>query len=371
MRHRAQEFASRVLRPAMVQRDRDGVFVSELYRQCGREGFPGLPFPARYGGGGQSWLAFLLAVEAFARVDAAFSIAFSVTADLSALLHALGTEEQKKQFLEPLVRGTHVAAFGLTEIQAGSDARGIQTRARREGGFWVLNGHKAYITNSGTDITLFAAVFCVTGERPEGQSSYSCLLVPNGTPGFLVQPRENKLGLRSADMHRLLFEECRVPEANLLGREGEGLHAALGTLDFGRVILAAAALGLAQACFDEMLRYAQERTAFGSPLGAQQSIQFELAQFEAELALTRLAVYQAARCFAEGTLTRSECAIAKLQASELCQRIAVAAVDLLGAAGFMNDSDVARFYRDAKAMPIVEGTSHIQKLIIARELGLH
>jgi len=370
IRNTARQFADKELRPGAAEREAAGVFPYELYRSCGELGFTGAPFPEEYGGVGASWLSFVLAVEEFCRVDSAFATSIMVTADVAHLLNQLGTEEQKRRWMEPLVRGTHIAAFGLTEPDCGSDTQSMRTKAELVGGEWVLNGSKAFITNSGTDITLCVVVFCVSGERPDGRKEFSCILVPSGTPGLTVSPAEHKIGWKSSDTHELLFDDCRVPESNLVGVRGSGLREALAKLGIGRVIVAAAALGLAQGCLDECIRYANDRSAFGAPIGTFQAIRHKIAEMATQVTASRLMVYQVVRAFEAGQMTPKDASMVKLFVAETAQRAAVDACDIFGGMGFMEEVPVARFYRDAKALTIVEGTSNIQKMVIARQLGL-
>ena len=365
-----REFAEKELRPGAAERDAAGTFPRELFRRCTELGFTGIPFPEEYGGVGANWMSFVLALEEFCRVDPSFAVTLSVTVDVASLLNELGTEEQKRQWMEPLVRGTHIGAFGLTESDGGSDIQSMRTRAQLEDGHWAINGSKAFITNAGTDISLFVIVFCVTGQRSRGRKEFSGIVVPTGTPGYAVSPQEHKIGLKSSDTRQLVFEDCRVPESNLVGPHRNGLHAALDMLQLGRLTVAACALGLAQGCLDECIRYAHDRSAFGRPIGAFQAIQHKIAEMATKITATRSLVYQATRAFEAGRLTPKDASMAKLFATEVAQRIAVDACDIFGGMGFMEDVPVARFYRDVKAFTIVEGTSNIQKMIIARELGL-
>ena len=254
----AREFAEEQLRPGATERDAAGAFPYDLFRRCAELGFTGIPFSEEYGGVGASWMPFVLALEEISRVDVSFAVTLSVTTDVASILNVLGTEEQKRRWMEPLVRGTHIGAFGLTEPDGGSDVQSMPTKAGLEDGHWVINGSKAFITNSGTDISLFVIVFAITGQRPDGRKEFSGILVPNGTPGYTVMLPEYKIGWKRSDTHQLLFEDCRVPEGNLIGERGKGLHAALNMLQLGRVTVAATAVGLAQMCLDECIRYGHD-----------------------------------------------------------------------------------------------------------------
>lgn len=365
-----REFVDAEVRPEAAARDAAGTFPVHLVRRAGELGLTGIPFPEHYGGGEAGWMPFVLAVEEISRADVSLAVTLFVSINVANLVYTLGSQEIKEHWLPPLVRGTHVGAFALTEPDAGSDNQSMRTTARIEDGQWVVNGQKAFITNSGTDITLFTIVFCVTGTRADGRKEFSSILVPTDTPGFTVLPAYRKLGLRSSATRPLVFEDCRVPEHHLLGERGAGLRYALGALQFGRVLVAASALGLAQGCLDECLRYAHERIAFGRPIGAFQAVQHQLAQMATEITAARLMVYHATRLFEAGRLTPLVASQTKLFVTEMAQRIAVAACDLFGGAGFMEETPVARFYRDVKAMTIVDGTTNIQRYLVARALGL-
>jgi alkylation response protein AidB-like acyl-CoA dehydrogenase len=286
-------------------------------------------------------------------------------------IYRFGTEEQKREWLPRLLSGEALAAFGLTEPGFGSDAGGAQTRAVLDEatGEWVINGSKAFITNSGTDITVLIAVAAVTGEV-DGRKEISTILVPAGTPGLTVAPGYSKVGWCASDTHELTFDDVRVPAANLLGQRGRGYAQFLQTLDEGRVAIAALATGLAQGCLDESVRYAQQRHAFGQPIGDFQAIQFKIADMEVRAHTSRLAWHDAAQRMARGEDFKRQAAVAKLHASECAVANAREATQVHGGYGFMNEFPVARFWRDAKVLEIGEGTSEVQRMIIARDLGL-
>jgi short/branched chain acyl-CoA dehydrogenase len=284
-------------------------------------------------------------------------------------LYRFGSEEQKQRWLPAMCAGEALGAFGLTEPGGGSDAGATATTARRDGAEWVINGSKAFITNSGTDITSLVTVAAVTG-RDGDRKQISAIIVPAGAPGFTVSKKYSKVGWNASDTRALSFDDCRVPVANLLGTEGRGLAQFLSTLDEGRVAIAALSVGLAQGCVDECLRYVNEREAFGHTIGSYQSIQFKIADMEARVHTARLAYYAAAAKLIRGEPFKREAAIAKLTASNAAMDNSRDATQIFGGYGFMNEYPVARFYRDAKILEIGEGTSEVQRMLIARELGL-
>jgi alkylation response protein AidB-like acyl-CoA dehydrogenase len=285
-------------------------------------------------------------------------------------IYRFGSEEQKRRWLPALAAGQQLGAFGLTEPGGGSDAGATRTTARLDGDEWVINGSKAFITNSGTDITSVVTVTAITGAGPDGRKEISAIMVPAGTPGFRVAPKYSKVGWSASDTHELFFDDCRVPAANLLGERGRGYAQFLSILDEGRVAIAALSVGLAQGCVDESVRYAREREAFGHPIGHYQAIQFKIADMEARAYTARLAYYAAAARMLRGEPFKKEAAIAKLVASNAAMDNARDATQIFGGYGFMNEYPVGRFYRDAKILEIGEGTSEVQRMLIARELGL-
>ena len=285
-------------------------------------------------------------------------------------IYRFGTEEQKRRWLPPLLRGEALAAFGLTEPGTGSDAGGTETRAVLDGDEWVINGAKAFITNSGTDITTLVTVTAVTGTNPDGSKELSTIIVPSGTPGCTVAPGYSKVGWCASDTHELTFDGVRVPAANLLGERGRGYAQFLRILDEGRIAIAALAVGLSQGCVDESIKYARERHAFGKPIGDFQAISFKIADMEKRTHLSRLAYYEAARLMLAGDDFKRASAIAKLYATESAVDNARDATQIHGGYGFMNEFPVARFWRDSKILEIGEGTSEVQRMIISRDLGL-
>jgi alkylation response protein AidB-like acyl-CoA dehydrogenase len=347
-------------------------FPYDVVAQMGRMGLFGLPVPEEHGGMGGDYFALCLALEELARVDSSVAITLEAAVGLGIMpIYRYGTEAQKRQWLPPLCSGEMLAAFGLTEPSGGSDVAGaMRTRARLEARHWVIDGSKAFITNSGTDITGVVAVAAVTGAREDGRPEISTILVPSGTPGFTVSKKYSKVGWSASDTRELSFDGCRVPEGNLLGERGRGYAQFLRTLDEGRIAIAAVSTGLAQGCVDESLRHARDREAFGHPIGHYQAIQFKIADMEARAHTARLTYYHAAAKMLAGEPFKKEAAIAKLTASGAAMDNARDATQIFGGYGFMNEYPVGRFYRDAKILEIGEGTSEVQRMLIARELGM-
>jgi short/branched chain acyl-CoA dehydrogenase len=372
LRQSVAEFAHEVVAPVIAEHYERHTFPYEIVRQMGKMGLFGLPFPEQYGGMGGDYFALGVAIEELARVDSSVAITLEAAVSLGAMpIFRFGTEQQKDTWLPRLVSGEALAAFGLTEPGFGSDAGGAQTRAVLDESTneWVINGSKAFITNSGTDITVVIAVAAVTGEH-DGTKELSTILVPTGTAGLTVLPGYSKVGWCASDTHELAFEDVRVPAANLLGQRGRGFAQFLQTLDEGRVAIAALATGLSQGCVDESLRYAQQRQAFGHPISTYQAIQFKIADMEARTHTSRLAWHDAASRLVTGLDIKRQAAIAKLHASEAAVTNAREATQIHGGYGFMNEYPVARFWRDSKVLEIGEGTSEVQRMIIARDLGL-
>jgi len=368
LRSSVREFAREVVAPAIAEHYEQHTFPYEIVRQMGKMGLFGLPFAEEYGGMGGGYFALCLALEELARVDSSVAITLEAAISLGAMpIYRFGTQEQKAQWLPRLTSGEALAGFGLTEPGAGSDASGTQTRAVLDEatGEWVINGTKAFITNSGTDITAFVTVTALTGP-----DELSAIIVPSGTPGFTVAPGYSKVGWCASDTHELHFDDVRVPAANLLGERGRGYAQFLRILDEGRIAIAALATGLAQGCVDESLAYAGQRRAFGQPIGQFQAIQFKVADMEMRAHTARLAWYDAAARLESGDGFKHQAAIAKLYASQAAVDNAREATQVYGGYGFMNETPVARFWRDSKILEIGEGTSEVQRMIIARELGM-
>jgi short/branched chain acyl-CoA dehydrogenase len=367
-------FARDVVAPVIGGLYERGEFPYDIVAQMGRMGLFGLPVPEEYGGMGGDYFALCLALEELARVDSSVAITLEAGVGLGIMpVYRFGTEAQKREWLPALCAGEKLSAFGLTEPGGGTDVAGaMKTRARlvEAGGEWVIDGSKSFITNSGTSITAVVGVAAVTGTRQDGKPEISTILVPAGTPGFTVAPEYSKVGWCASDTHELSFSGCRVPEANLLGERGRGYAQFLRTLDEGRVAIAALSTGLAQGCVDESLAYVRERTAFGGPIGRFQALQFKIADMEVRTHNARLAWWHAAAKMLAGEPFKKEAAIAKLTASDAAMDNARDATQIFGGYGFMNESAVGRFYRDAKILEIGEGTSEVQRMLIARELGL-
>jgi len=359
-------FAEEVVAPVAAGYDEREEFPLDVVRRMGKMGLFGIPFPEEYGGQGADLQTLCLAIEELARADSSVAITLEAAVGLGGgPIARFGTEEQKQEWLPRMCRGEILGSFALTEPGGGSDASAVKTTARLEDGEWVIDGTKAFITNSGTPISAVCAVAARTGEN-----EISAILVPNGTHGFTVGPSYRKLGWHASDTHELAFSGCRVPEANLLGERGRGYAQFLEILDEGRVAIAALSVGLAQACLDASVSYAKERSAFGHEIGSYEAVQFKVADMKVAVENARLAVRRAAWLRDAGRPFKAEAAIAKLSASEAAVDAAREAVQIHGGYGFMEEFSVARFYRDAKILEIGEGTSEIQRLVIARELGL-
>ncbi|MCQ4082858.1 acyl-CoA dehydrogenase family protein [Streptomyces sp. RB6PN25] len=373
LRRTVEEFAHEVVAPKIGEFYEHHEFPYEIVREMGRMGLFGLPFPEEYGGMAGDYFALCLALEELARVDSSVAITLEAGVSLGAMpIFRFGTEAQKNQWLPKLCSGELLGAFGLTEPECGSDAGGTRTTARldEETGEWVINGTKCFITNSGTEITGLVTVTAVTGRKPDGRPEISSIIVPSGTPGFTVAPPYSKVGWNASDTRELSFADCRVPAANLLGEPGRGYAQFLRILDEGRIAISALATGLAQGCVDESVTYAKTRQAFGKPIGDNQAIQFKLADMEMRAHTARLAWRDAASRLLHGDPFKKEAALAKLYSSEIAVTNAREATQIHGGYGFMNEYPVARFWRDSKILEIGEGTSEVQRMLIARELGL-
>jgi short/branched chain acyl-CoA dehydrogenase len=371
LRKTVEQFARETVAPVIGDFYERDAFPYDIVAGMGRMGLFGLPFPEEYGGMGGDYLALALALEELARVDSSVAITLEAGVGLGMMpIYRFGTEAQKQQWLPALCAGQMLGAFGLTEPGSGSDAGALRTVARLDGDQWVINGTKAFITNSGTDITGLVTVTAVTGERADGRKEISAIIVPSGTPGFTVAKKYSKVGWNASDTHELSFTDCRVPVANLLGERGRGFAQFMQTLDEGRIAIAALGTGLAQGCVDESLRYVRERVAFGRPIGEFQAIQFKIADMEARTHTARLAYYHAAAKLVAGEPVKKDAAIAKLVSSNAAMDNARDATQIFGGYGFMNEFPVGRFYRDAKILEIGEGTSEVQRMLIARELGV-
>ncbi|MBQ0862945.1 acyl-CoA dehydrogenase family protein [Streptomyces smyrnaeus] len=373
LRRTVEEFAHDVVAPKIGEFYEQHEFPYDIVRQMGSMGLFGLPFPEEYGGMGGDYLALCLALEELARVDSSVAITLEAGVSLGAMpLYLFGTEEQKREWLPRLCAGEILGAFGLTEPECGSDAGGTRTTAvlDEKTDEWVINGTKSFITNSGTQITGLVTVTAVTGRKDDGAPRISTIIVPSGTPGFTVAPAYSKVGWNASDTHELSFTDVRVPHANLLGEPGRGYAQFLRILDEGRIAISALATGLAQGCVDESVRYANTRTAFGKPIGANQAIQFKIADMEMRAHTSRVAWRDAAARLMAGEPFKKEAALAKLYSSEIAVTNAREATQIHGGYGFMNEYPVARMWRDAKILEIGEGTSEVQRMLVARELGV-
>ncbi|MDQ4119529.1 MAG: acyl-CoA dehydrogenase family protein [Actinomycetota bacterium] len=371
LRETVEEFARKEVAPVIGDLYIREEFPYDIVRAMGEMGLFGLPIPEQYGGMGGDYYALCLVLEELARVDSSVAITVEAGTSLGAMpIYRFGTDEQKARWLPDIAAGRALGAFGLTEPGGGSDAGATRTTARLDGDEWVINGSKCFITNSGTDITSVVTVTAVTGEKPGGGKEISAILVPSGTPGFRVGGKYSKVGWNCSDTRELFFDDVRVPAANLLGERGRGYAQFLSILDEGRVAIAALSVGLAQGCVDESLRYAHEREAFGHPIGDYQAIQFKIADMDARAHTARLAWRHAADKLVRGEPFKKEAAIAKLVASNAAMDNARDATQIFGGYGFMNEYPVGRFYRDAKILEVGEGTSEVQKMLIARQLGL-
>jgi short/branched chain acyl-CoA dehydrogenase len=370
-RKAVRAFAEEVVAPRAEEMDRTEELPLDIVKQMAELGLFGLPFPEEYGGQGADLLTLCLAIEELARVDSSIAITLEAAVGLGANpIYRHGTEEQKQRWLAPMCRGEILGAFGLTEPGGGSDAGATKTTARLEDGQWVINGSKALITNSGTAISKVCTITAVTGRDPDGRNEISAIIIPTETPGFGVGKSYRKLGWRASDTHELSFNDCRVPEENLLGERGKGFAQFLETLDDGRIAIAALAVGLTQGCLDESLKYAHEREAFGKAIGSFQAIQFKLADLRVAAETARLATYWAAWLRDQGRPFKAAASVAKLYSSEVAVTAAREAVQIHGGYGFVEEFPVARFYRDSKVLEIGEGTSEVQRVLIARDLGL-
>ncbi|HXA12685.1 MAG TPA: acyl-CoA dehydrogenase family protein [Mycobacterium sp.] len=365
-----RDFAQSVVAPVAAQHDAEHSFPYEVVSGMADMGLFGLPFPEEFGGMGGDYFALCLALEELGKVDQSVAITLEAGVSLGAMpVYRFGNEAQKQEWLPQLTSGRALAAFGLTEPGGGSDAGATKTTARLDDGHWVINGSKQFITNSGTDITKLISVTAVTGNAGD-RKEISSILVPVPSPGFTAGPAYNKVGWNASDTHPLSFDDVRVPEENLLGERGRGYANFLLILDEGRIAIAAVAVGAAQGCVDDSIKYAKQREAFGQPIGRNQAIAFKIARMEARAHTARTAYYDAAALMLAGKPFKKEAAIAKLVASEAAMDNARDATQIHGGYGFMNEFAVARHYRDSKILEIGEGTTEVQLMVIARDAGL-
>ncbi|MEO8898267.1 MAG: acyl-CoA dehydrogenase family protein [Candidatus Dormibacter sp.] len=368
IRNTVRAFARDEVAPRAAAYDQSGEFPYDLVAGMARLGLFALPFPESDGGAGGDFLSYCLALEEIARADASVAITLEAAVSLGiSPIISFGTSEQKQRWLPDLLAGEKLWAFGLTEPEAGSDAGGTQTRADRGGDDWVINGRKVFITNAGTDISAGVTVTAITGEE-DGTRQISAIAVERGTPGYEQAPKYRKLGWRASDTRELLFDDCRVPFANLIGAEGAGYRQFLQILEGGRVAIAALSVGVAQACLDASLSHSSQRHQFGQPIARFQATQFKLADMATQIELSRLMTWRAATAIDAGQSATPYASMAKLHASEVATACANQAVQIHGGYGFMEESPVARYYRDVKVNEIGEGTSEVQRILIARHL---
>jgi short-chain 2-methylacyl-CoA dehydrogenase len=366
VRRTVREFALERIAPVAEELDRESRFPYELVAELAELGLMGMPIPEEYGGAGADTLAYAIAIEELTRIDSSVAITVAAHTSLGTMpIFLYGTEEQKRKWLPELASGRKLAAFGLTEPQAGSDAGATRTTAELRDGQWTIAGSKIFITNAGTDITA-----CVTITARTGDGEISNLIVPNGTPGYRISKPMKKLGWRASDTRELSFQNCAVPEENLLGERGRGLQQFLEILDGGRISVAAMGVGLAQGAYELAYAYAQEREQFGRPIASFQAIQFRLADMATEIEAGRALVYKAAWLKDQGRPFAREAAMAKLYTGELSNRVANWALQIHGGYGYMDEYAVSRLFRDQKILEIGEGTNEVQRMVIAKHLGL-
>jgi alkylation response protein AidB-like acyl-CoA dehydrogenase len=369
LRDTVRDFARNEVAPVAEELDRTKAFPYELVEKMGEMGLMGIPFPEEYGGGGADTLSYAIAVEELTRIDSSVAITMAAHTSLGTMpIHLWGTDEQKAEWMPELTAGRRLAAFGLTEPEAGSDAGNTRTRATLDDGEWVVDGAKQFITNAGTEISGCVTITAVTGGS-NGSSEISNIIVPNGTPGYETGEPYRKMGWNASDTRPLNFTECRVPEENLLGRRGEGFKQFLQILDGGRIGVAAMGVGLAQGALDEAIAYAKERRAFGKPISKYQAIQAKIADISSQIEAARLLTYRAAMEKDRGESFSLTAAQAKLITGRLAVRATEEAVQIHGGYGYIEEYPVCRFYRDAKILTIGEGTDEVQQMVIARALG--
>ncbi len=368
IRDMVREFAETEVAPSAKDRDEEERFDRELmFDRLAELGLTGIVFPEEYGGAGADYISYAIAVEELSRVCASTGVTLSAHLSLCANpIYLFGTEEQKQKFLAPLATGEKLGAFGLTEPSAGTDAGGTKTTARKEGNEWVVNGSKIFITNAGDAETY--VIFARTDKEAKKHHGISAFIVEKGTPGFSFGKKEQKMGIRSSPTMELVFENCKIPEANLLGEEGQGFKVAMKTLDGGRIGIASQALGIAQGALDTAVEYAKERKQFDTPIAKFQGIQFQLADMATQIEASRMLVYRAAYLASSGKSYSQASAMAKLMASETAMKVTTQAVQVLGGYGYTREFPVERMMRDAKITEIYEGTSEVQRLVIGSSL---
>ncbi|HUZ99221.1 MAG TPA: acyl-CoA dehydrogenase family protein [Gaiellaceae bacterium] len=366
LRRTVRDFALTRVAPVAAELDRESRFPYELVAEMAELGLMGIPIPEEYGGAGADTVSYAIAVEELTRIDSSVAITVAAHTSLGTMpIYLFGTEAQKQEWLPRLASGEALAAFGLTEANAGSDAGATRTRAEQRDGAWIVNGSKMFITNAGTDISACVTITAVTGEN-----EVSNIIVPNGIPGYDISAPMHKLGWRASDTRELSFRDCAVPEGNLLGERGQGFHQFLEILDGGRISVAAMGVGLAQGAYDLALAYARERHQFGKPIAEFQAVQFALADMATEIDAGRVLVHRAAWLKDQGTGFALAAAQAKLYTGLLSNRVVNAALQIHGGYGFMDEFAISRLYRDQKILEIGEGTNEVQRMVIAKLLGL-
>lgn len=371
IRDMCRDFSREVIAPRAEEIERSGEYAYDIIAQMAELGMMGIPIEEEYGGSGGDWVGMHLCIEEVSRGDVTFGALLDVTTSVVAQeLDVFGTEEQKKKWLIPIARGEKIGAFGLTEPDAGSDAGAVRTSARAETGEWVINGSKQFITNIGLDNAILIVITAVTKKAKKGRGRISTFIVPKDSPGFSLGKRYEKLGWHGSATHEVIFDDCRIPRDNLLGDPAKGFAQHLAVLQTGRISIAAMSVGVAQACLDESLRYAKERVQFGKPIGSFQAVQFKLADLSVAIELARNQYLKAAWLKDQGRKHTFEAATAKLFASEMAERAASDAVQIHGGYGYMAEYPVSRYYKAAKVLQIVEGTSEVMRIVLSRELGL-
>ena len=368
LRQLARDFAQKEIAPVAAEYDEREEFPLPIYQKLGEVGILGMAFPEKYGGGGADLVSLALVTEELSAVDVPVGVSESVNGMVGSIITFFGTEQQKDQWLPPLAEGRILASFGLTEPGAGSYSMSIRTRADLEDGEWVINGTKCFITHAGTPMSGLVIITAVTGGTRE-EKEISCIIVPTGTPGYTPGPPYRKVGWRSSDTRELSFVDCTVPEGNLVGERGRGFHQFMAVLDWGRIGLGAVSVGLARGCLEQSLQYAQSRVQFDVPICKHQAVQFKLAEMATNVEAARLMVLKAAHLQTLGRPFGMEASMAKLFASEVAVRAAEEGVQIHGGYGYIEEYPIARFYRNSKILTIGEGTSEVQKMIIARLLG--
>lgn len=368
IRDAVRRFAETQVAPVSEQLWEEQSFPYQIWHAAGELGFTGLPYPDAYGGGGGSWVSFVIVLEELARIDCAVANSLMANSSVASLLNNYGTDAQKKEFLRPILTGHRIGAIGLTEPNAGSDAANIATRAVRDGDHWVIDGAKTFISNTGTDVTGPVVIAAVTGARPDGRKEISNFIVPAGTAGFGTGRKLKKIGWRASSTHELFFEQCRIPAANLLGEQGAGLRQTLAQISTGRILIGALGLGILQGSLDRSMAYMKERRAFGKPLADFQALQFKLADMATHAEAARLMLYDAAARKDAGERFDRYSSMAKLFATERAMEAAHQTVQIHGGYGIISEYAASRAFGDAKVLEIVEGTSEIQRMIISREL---